>query len=110
MSCPDTEPILHKRGDTFTYAGELTSSLIADFTGCTVAALVTTSAGVTVGTAVIVVADYSPTLIYTLTISAGQTASWVPGETYSMDVQVTLASGSVFSTPTYLIEVVEDVT
>ena len=104
-------PITHKRGDTFDYSDQFAMTVdgvpVTDFTGMTGASQLRTIAGILVSTLVFTWLDAAQGLYRVR--NEGSTAAWPLG-VLRHDVQLTTAGGDVVSTPTELIQLVEDVT
>lgn len=107
MSLPT---IAHKRGDTFSASGvwEDPPGTPLDLTGYTLACRLVHTSGQTQD--VIVTVDDAPNGVFSLSLSAAQTSS-MPVGTWRGDVERTHdASGTVKSTDTFVVEIVEDYT
>ena len=101
----------HKRGDTFDYSDQFAMTIdgaaVSDFTGMTGASQLRTTAGDLVAALVFTWLDASQGLYRVR--HDGSSAAWPLG-VLKHDVQLTTAGGDVVSTPTELIQLVEDVT
>lgn len=100
--------VRHKRGATLSYSGAITDDAgdAVDLTGYTLTSEVRSADRELVSTATITVATPSSGL-FTVEVSATDTAGWTAGARLLFDVRVQSASARVDYTETIAIDVVE---
>lgn len=100
----------HKRGATLSYGGAITDDAgdAVDLTGYTVTSEVRSADRELVSTADITLADQGTSPgVFTVEVSAADTADWTAGARLLFDVRVQSASARVDYTETIAIDVVE---
>lgn len=107
MSTP--AKIRFKRGDTFLLSASLTDSAgsAIDLTGWDIHAQVRNTLMTLIAEAAITVTDAAGG---TCEVLITDTTTWVPRETYALDIQYTGSGGTITSTETMYIIVLEDIT
>lgn len=93
--------IVHKRGDTFAYAGTLPAEI--DFTGVTITSQIRNEGGRLVAVVAVVVQDTG------IHLRVNETNNWPIGKVF-LDIQFKFPGGDVLSTSTETIKVIPDIT
>jgi menaquinone-dependent protoporphyrinogen IX oxidase len=99
--------ITHKQGDTLEWVITLTESgASVDITDWSIRAHIRQND--TLISALTVVLTNSPNGVFSLNATAAQTDTWSAG-THSCDIEFTDSSGEVFSTETFSVTILEDI-
>lgn len=93
--------IIHKRGDTFAYAGTIPAEI--DFAGATVTSQIRNEGGRLVAVVAVVVQDTA------IQLRVNETNNWPIGKVF-LDIQFKFPGGDVLSTSTETIKVIPDIT
>lgn len=99
--------ITHKQGDTLEWVITLTESgAVADITDWTIRAHIRQND--TLISALTVTMTDTPNGVFVLSATAAQTDTWSAGS-HSCDIEFTDSSGEVFSTETFGVTILEDI-